>query len=677
MMNREAIFSDGSKEFVRPWEPKPGDKVVLRVRVGHGEQAEVAMLTRRDASPMTCDLEDDVFDYYRATIRIADKPFHYIFRIRNDEETLYYDRYGLTEEIRWQYAFTLVPGFETPEWIKGAVMYQILVDRFYNGDASNDVETNEYYYIGSFSNHIGDWDQDPANMDVGNFYGGDLEGVRQKMYYLKSLGVEVIYFNPLFVSPSNHKYDIQDYEHIDPHYGRIVEDGGENLKDDDQDNSHASKYQKRVTDPKNLDASNRFFASFVEEAHARGMRVILDGVFNHCGSFNKWLDRERIYEGREGYHPGAYISADSPYRNYFTFHNNQWPYNGSYDGWWGHDTLPKLNYEGSKELCNKILEVGRKWVSYPYNCDGWRLDVAADLGHSEEFNHQFWKKFRKVVKEANPEAVILAEHYGDASEWLRGDQWDTIMNYDAFMEPVTFFLTGMEKHSDEFRPDMLGNGESFELTMRHTMTEFLTPSLYSAMNQLSNHDHSRFLTRTNHKVGRVAELGSRAAEEGVSIPVLKQATLMLMTWPGAPTLYYGDEAGACGFTDPDCRRTYPWGHADYQLIDYHRDMIFLHKSSQALKTGAFQFLKCGRNLVSYARYTRDQKMVIVVNGGDGDLVCDIPVWKAEIPMNTDIEQVMYTTEIGYSIMPVKHEVHDGNLHVVLKAHEAVVYRKNM
>lgn len=224
---------------------------------------------------------------------------------------------------------------------------------------------------------------------------------------------------------------------------------------------------------------------------------------------------------------------------------------------------------------------------------------------------------------------------------------------------------------------MLGNGESFELTMRHTMTEFLTPSLYSAMNQLSNHDHSRFLTRTNHKVGRVAELGSRAAEEGVSIPVLKQATLMLMTWPGAPTLYYGDEAGACGFTDPDCRRTYPWGHADYQLIDYHRDMIFLHKSSQALKTGAFQFLKCGRNLVSYARYTRDQKMVIVVNGGDGDLVCDIPVWKAEIPMNTDIEQVMYTTEIGYSIMPVKHEVHDGNLHVVLKAHEAVVYRKNM
>ena len=189
--------------------------------------------------------------------------------------------------------------------------------------------------------------------------------------------------------------------------------------------------------------ATRFFAEFVEEVHRRGMRIILDGVFNHCGSFNKWLDRERIYEYAEGYDKGAYVDAFSPYRSFFHFYNeNAWPYNDSYDGWWGHDTLPKLNYERSDKLYEYIMEVARKWVSPPYNVDGWRLDVAADLGHSNEYNHRFWKDFRKNVKEANPDAIILAEHYGEAGEWLHGDEWDTIMNYDAFMEPITWFLTG-------------------------------------------------------------------------------------------------------------------------------------------------------------------------------------------------------------------------------------------
>ena len=199
----------------------------------------------------------------------------------------------------------------------------------------------------------------------------------------------------------------------------IVEDGGNILAEGDHENANATKYQKRVTDKKNLEASNEFFVQFVEEVHRRGMKVILDGVFNHCGSFNKWLDRERIYEKQEGYAPGAYVSADSPYRSYFRFFQEErerWPYNGSYDGWWGHDTLPKLNYEDSPKLEAYIFEIAKKWVSPPYNADGWRLDVAADLGRSNEYNHEFWKKFRKVVKEANPEALILAEHYGDPSE---------------------------------------------------------------------------------------------------------------------------------------------------------------------------------------------------------------------------------------------------------------------
>ena len=294
-------------------------------------------------------------------------------------------------------------------------MYQIFVDRFCNGDPTNDVEDREYFYIGDMASRVRDWGKVPAVMGVREFYGGDLQGIMDKLDYLQDLGVDVIYLNPIFVSPSNHKYDIQDYEYVDPHYGKIVEDMDDGLLNEgDRENAHARKFIKRVTDKRNLEASNELFAKLVEEIHKRGMKVILDGVFNHCGSFNKWMDRERIYENQEGYPKGAYISADSPYRYYFNFYDeNRWPYNPTYDGWWTHDTLPKLNYEASRDLYDKILEIGKKWVSAPYNVDGWRLDVAAELGHSIGVNHQFWKDFRKSVKKANPEAIILAEHYGD------------------------------------------------------------------------------------------------------------------------------------------------------------------------------------------------------------------------------------------------------------------------
>ena len=143
----------------------------------------------------------------------------------------------------------------------------------------------------------------------------------------------------------------RDYDYVDPHFGVIVKDGGEPLPEWENDNARASKYIQRVTDTENLEASNKLLIKLIEEIHRRGMKIILDGVFNHCGSFNKWLDRERIYEGAQGYAPGAYVSADSPYRNFFKFNNeHEWPYNPYYDGWWGHDTLPKLNYEQS-QMC--------------------------------------------------------------------------------------------------------------------------------------------------------------------------------------------------------------------------------------------------------------------------------------------------------------------------------------
>ena len=401
--------------------------------------------------------------------------------------------------------------------------------------------------------------------------------------------------------------------------------------------------------------------------------MIIDGVFNHCGSFNKWLDRERIYEGREGYEKGAFIDRDSPYHNFFMFHDeNRFPYNTTYDGWWGHDTLPKLNYENSRELYEYIMRIAAKWVSPPFNADGWRLDVAADLGRSPEFNHRFWRDFRRAVKSANPNAIILAEHYGDPSSWLQGDQWDTVMNYDAFMEPVTWFLTGMQKHSDDYRQDLLGNAESFWGAMGYHTACFATPSLFVAMNELSNHDHSRFLTRTNRKVGRMNTLGPEAANEGVNKAVMREAVLIQMTWPGAPTIYYGDEAGLCGFTDPDNRRTYPWGREDQEMLAYHKAVIRMHRENQEFKTGSIKWMLSDYNMIGYARFTRGNHSAILINNNDHEVTKEISVWELGIPREARMTRLMLTNRNGFSTEPEIYPLKAGKVTVTLPPESGIV-----
>jgi len=674
-MNKTALFCDGTEGYVYPPEPKESELVTFRFRTAKDDVDRVGLVTSADTYVMEKECTQGEFDYYTFETRLGEEPFRYCFEVQSGTEKYYYGRCGISREILEYYNFVVVPGFSTPDWAKGAVMYQIFTDRFYNGDKSNDVETNEYYYIGDYSRRVTNWDKYPANMGVREFYGGDLQGVMDKLDYLQDLGVEVVYFNPLFVSPSNHKYDIQDYDYIDPHYGKIVDDGGEVLPNGVTDNSQATKYKKRTTGFKNLEASNELFIKLVEELHRRGMKVILDGVFNHCGSFNKWMDRERIYEGEEDYEPGAYVSADSPYRSYFRFFKEgpeNWPYNGNYDGWWGHDTLPKLNYEDSVKLENYILYIGRKWVSPPYNVDGWRLDVAADLGRNNEYNHEFWQKFRRAVKDANPNALILAEHYGDPSDWLKGDEWDTVMNYDAFMEPVTWFLTGMEKHSDEAREELLGNIDNFIGSMAHHMSNMLTPSLQVAMNELSNHDHSRFLTRTNHMVGRVEHLGPEAANEYVNKAVMREAVVMQMTWVGAPTVYYGDEAGVCGFTDPDNRRTYPWGHEDQELIAFHKEAIRIHKEHPALKTGSLKILGGEENILSYARFKGHDRIIVVINNRSERAEVKVPVWEAEIPIKCRMKRLLYSYKDGYTTEYEEYLVEDGEVVANMGPHSALV-----
>lgn len=676
-MNIEALFCDGTSSYVIPAEPQEYETVRLRFRTLKDDVQKVLLVVGEAEVPLEKVETKGAFDYFEISRRLGTAPFVYCFKILDGDRVCYYSRNGVSDQRMDFYAFKIVPGFSTPDWAKGAVMYQIFVDRFYNGDPENDVEDREYIYIGAPAQKVRNWSEPPASPDIRRFYGGDLEGVREKLDYLQDLGIEVVYFNPLFVSPSNHKYDIQDYDYIDPHYGKIVADGGENLPEGAYDNIHATKYQKRTGDKANLEASNRLFAQLVEEMHRRGMRVILDGVFNHCGSFNKWMDRERIYEGQEDYEKGAFVSADSPYHMFFHFFREDaeaWPYNHEYDGWWGHDTLPKLNYEDSPKLEQYIMDIGKKWVSPPYNVDGWRLDVAADLGYSNEYNHIFWKRFRREIKKVRPDAIILAEHYGDPTDWLQGDEWDSVMNYDAFMEPLTWFLTGMEKHSDERRTDLWGNADNFVNTMNHFMSCMLTPSLQVAMNELSNHDHSRFLTRTNHIVGRVDALGSKAAEEGVNQAVFCEAVAVQMTWVGAPTVYYGDEVGVCGFTDPDNRRTYPWGHENQRLLSFHKEMIHIHKTEGVLRTGSIKMLHWEKNVLAYARFNDDDRVIVVLNNSKDLRQVTVPVWPAGVPFECRLRRLVYSYEEGYTTEWDEYIVHEGETVVNMGRHSVLILK---
>lgn len=680
MIDEYLLFSDETSEYVSPCEVKAGDVCRIRIRAPKQgiDRVEYVDAAGDKASDMFCSYSDAYFNYYEIKVRIGEGSLRYYFQIQSGSEMYFYTRVGADTVLHKEYSFCLIPGFKTPEWSKGAIMYQIFVDRFCRANPSNDVLDDEYIYIGLPTRRIEDWNEYPAAFDVGYFYGGDLSGVLKRLEHLKALGVEAIYLNPIFVSPSNHKYDTQDYEHVDPHYTTIKNDGGEVLSEDAEDNAAATKYMLRTTAKENLEASDAFFARFVDTIHKAGMRVIIDGVFNHCGSFNKWMDREGLYKRAGIYPPGAYEAKDSPYRNYFTFYKNKdsdWPNNNSYDGWWGNDTLPKLNYEDSPELVEEILSIAKKWISPPYNVDGWRLDVAADLGHSEDFNHHFWKLFRRAVKSINPDVLIIAEHYGNPESWLGGSEWDTVMNYDGFMEPVSFFLTGMEKHSDRSDMTLKGDGKRFFDMMLYAKARMPMPSYMSAMNELSNHDHSRFLTRTNGMEGRLTTKGRLAASEGIDCAVMRQAIVIHMTWQGAPTIYYGDEAGVCGWTDPDSRRTYPWGSENLGLVDFHIYADRLHNMSRALRLGSLIPVMAGKDIAVYGRVYEDDIMLIAIMTADESRQIDVPVFRLGVSDDCHLTRYIATDKRGYSVGKKEcGSPERGYVRLDLGARSAAVYR---
>ena len=639
-----ALYSDESAAFRTPCYPMMGERVSVRLRVekGFGLVPSLVVGTGRSIVRMERVRSDNLFDWYEAQIICGIEPIAYRFVVSGAQRDIVYLRDGghwADDAAASKRDFRINPGSCVPQWAQGALQYQIFVDRFANGDATNDVVDREYLYDGKPVRKSASWDASLSDDDYRCFYGGDLQGVAAKLDYLQSLGVEVIYLNPIFVSPSSHKYDTQDYGHVDPHFAVICDDIDHPVEEGERSNIHALQYIRRTTSEVNLAASDVLFADLCQEIHRRGMKIILDGVFNHCGSFSAWLDRESIYRQSGSGVPGAYHDLNSPYRSFFRFDGDSTEH---YDAWWGFATLPKLNYEESEELCERVLGIAQHWAMPPYSIDGWRLDVAADLGQSEGFNHSFWKHFRDEVKRANPNLVIIAEHYGDASSWLQGDQWDTVMNYDAFMDPLTYFLTGMEKHSDTKNKALYQDGEAFCATMRRTMARFGWGSLLCAMNELSNHDHSRFLTRTNRQIGRITSVGFEAAGKDVDMRVMREAVAIQMTWPGAPTIYYGDEAGLVGWTDPDCRRTYPWGNEDLELIELHRVLARLRNEHPALRSGSFVLFGGGEGWFAFGRFLGEDRLVVVCNNADSAQVVKVRARELGIEDGTEMRVCFQT-----------------------------------
>ena len=596
--------------------------IVIRLKVGKGDikssdvyygdrvcMSEPILVKRVSMKKIA---SDELFDYFEGEIKSEYTRVCYYFHIKDIEgKETYYSEYGFSEKMtccRTQYfQFPYLHRnymICIPKLTENMVMYHIFPDSF----------AEKKNYISGRRKVI----QIEKGLTSESKNGGTLRGILENLDYIEELNVNCLYLNPIFKAASYHKYDTIDYMEIDPCFGTK-----QDLKD------------------------------LVNECHKRGIRVILDGVFNHCGSgFLPFLDVLKNGEKSE-------------YCNWFYKLNFPVVYDTipNYEAFAYVKEMPKLN-TGNQEVIDYFCKVGRYWIREA-DIDGWRLDVAADLGQSEEFNHQFWRDFRTAVKEANPEAIILAEHYDDAGSWLMGDQWDTIMNYSAFMEPVTWFLTGMEKHSDERRGDLLGNTQAFVDAMVYHMSRFQYPSLMVSMNELSNHDHSRFLTRTNQTVGRTASLGPEAANQNINKGIMRAAVMIQMTWPGAPTLYYGDEAGLCGWTDPDNRRTYPWGREDQELIQYHRDIIAIHKTETALMRGSLKYLHGGFKVICYGRFTDTEKMIVLINAGFDEVRVKISVWEVGVTDNEDMVEVIMSNEEGYTMEKKVHPVTSGVLDITL------------
>ena len=590
----DGLFADQGPLYDSAPEPTCSTPVTLDFRTFHNDVTSVNIkyFDTADNSfhwvPLSFHANDatGTFDIWQGTIPASCSSKYYRFQINDGTATAWYNALGPSATEPASGDFYILPNFTTPSWAKNGVMYQIFPDRFYDGDPGNDVQTNQYTYYGSPTEKKS-WGASPyADAGYSNstvFFGGDLQGIDQKLGYIKkTLGANILYLNPIFTAPSDHKYDTQDYYNVDPAFG-----------------------------------GNAALRQLVNDVHssANGPQgyVVLDGVFNHTGTWDAWFNEYNTYPNTLG----ADQSQSSPYYNYYTFQH--WP--DTYSTFLNVSSLPKLDYGSSGSAVRNAIyntpgSVAQYWIRN-YGIDGWRLDAAqyADAGGnngSDATNHQIWQEFRNAVKGANPNAFIFGEYWGNANAWTNGTpwQWDAATNYDGFTQPVSEWITG---------EDYSGNAASisasqFDNWLRGTRANYPEDVQQVMANFLSSHDITRF--------------GERA---GGDIQKTELAAIFQMTYVGLPTIYYGDEYGMRGGADPDDRRTFDWsqvssGNASIAL--FHK-LIAMREAYPALRTGSFITLLTddANKIYSFGRMDQKNRIAVVLNQDSQSHMVTIPAYQ--------------------------------------------------
>ncbi len=591
-----------------------GDLTAARVRVWNDRTDTQTLLN------MDLVATDDTYEWWQATIPASIQPtvFWYRFIAIDGTATAYYED-DAARDGGWGGVFATSPdysyqltvydtAFLTPDWIKNAIVYQVFPDRFRDGDASNDTLEGTFFYDEDpgtiYRSNDTDWNTaicDPRQTGTDcsgtyskNFYGGDIQGLMDKLDYLEELGVTAIYLNPIFASPSNHGYDTTHYLQVNPSLGE----------------------QTLLWDLAN-------------EVHSRGMYLIFDGVFNHVSSDSIYFDRYGRYTNL-----GACESPSSPYRSWFYFSDvpagtgvcassNGTPLAATYTSWWGYDSLPKLNsalpavrdfiYAGGPS------SVATFWMQW---ADGWRLDVGGDVdpGLLNDPANTYWEEFRMEVQKVNPDAYIVGEEWGNASSWLLGDEWDAVMNYQFSTAALGFWRDSVFTDNDHSTGSSAGlinplTPSQFDARMR-SLEERYPPEAFQAMlNLFGSHDTSRtlFMLDENTDLNDASLYADPDYDWSDAITRLKGAVILQMTLPGAPTIYYGDEVGLVGpmayaggkwEDDPYNRQPFPWldetGTPFYthlqsqdsqdELFGYYADLAEARNAHPALRTGDYRTL---------------------------------------------------------------------------------------
>ncbi len=461
-----------------------------------------------------------------------------------------------------------------PTWVSEAVFYQIFPDRFANGDPSNDPV------------NVKPWGSLPTRF---GFQGGDLQGILQKLDYLLDLGINAIYLNPIFMAASTHRYDTIDYLRIDPKLGE--------MKD---------------------------FHALVDAAHRHGVRIILDGVFNHCArgffAFNDIMENER----------------ESPYLDWFFVHRFPLRAYGpgearNYKAWWGIKSLPKFN-TNNPHVRRYLFNVARYWIEQ--GADGWRLDVPNEID-----DDSFWAEFRSTVRSANPDAYILGEIWDLNPRWVDDQHFDGLMNYPARTALLDYL-------NDRSSP------EQFCQALEQIVAAYPAENIPAMYNLLGSHDTERILTMLGGNVNK-----------------LRLAFLLQFALPGAPAIYYGDEVGLEGWKDPDCRKAFPWNEAQWipGLRDWVKTLVAVRKGSPILQKGSFTPLPAldFPNGVVFARSYNNEQVIIAVNPGPSSASFAIPVKEIGLEDGHLLRGLLDSREVA---------VEEGYLRLVLAPMQGIYLR---